>query len=105
MRIICVIPARGGSKGIPRKNLRFLLNKPLIHYVIENAKRTRLINYIVVSTDDEIISDIARTYKVHIVRRPKILAEDHVTLDPVVYHAVKTVERRNRIKFDIVVDR
>lgn len=103
MNVICVIPARGGSKGIPRKNIRFLLNKPLISYVIEAAKKCRYINYIVVSTDDELISYVAHFHKVHVIKRPKRLSQNHIPIDPVVYHTVNLLEKRKNVKFDVVV--
>ncbi len=57
--ILAVIPARGGSKGVPRKNIKELAGKPLIHYAIENARQSRYITRAIVSTDDQEIADVA----------------------------------------------
>ncbi|WP_147534489.1 cytidylyltransferase domain-containing protein [Bacillus marasmi] len=102
-KILCVIPARGGSKGIPRKNVRFLCGKPLIGYSITNAKNSKYNLDIVVSTDDDEIERIALSYGVSIIKRPKELALDHITLDPVIYHAACEMENRKRITYDYVI--
>ncbi len=91
-KVLVVIPARGGSKGIPRKNVRLLAGRPLIAYAIEAAKRARRVDRIVVTTDDEEIAAVARRYGAEVVMRPPELAGDEVTLDPVIFHAVQTVE-------------
>lgn len=102
MRIIAIIPARGGSKGIPRKNVRLMNNMPLISYAIRTALRTDLIDDVLVSTDDEEIANISRMYGAKVVIRPENLATDAVTLDPVVHHAVKCYEEENE-NVDIVI--
>ena len=61
-KIIAVIPARGGSKGLPRKNIKPLLGKPLIAWTIEQAKKSRYTDKVVVSTEDEEIAEISRKY-------------------------------------------
>jgi len=103
MKVIVIIPARGGSKGIPRKNLRLLNKKPLIWYPINIAKRSIYNPDIVVSTDDTEIGEVAYLFGARKLKRPKDLAADDVTLDPVVYHAVVEMERRKHIKYDLVV--
>lgn len=75
-RVIAVIPARGGSKTIPYKNIKPLLGKPLIGWTIEVAKRVSLIDRIVVSTDDEQIASVAKGYGVEVMERPRHLAQD-----------------------------
>ena len=96
-----MIPARGGSKGIPRKNVRFLRGRPLISYTIETAKRCCGIDRIVVSTDDEEIAHVAKTFGCEVVMRPPELAADDIPLDPVVIHnAVSTVEKKDGQCFD-----
>lgn len=102
MRIIAVIPARGGSKGIPRKNIRLMDGKPLIAYAIENAQKTGMIENVLVSTDDEEIADISRMYGAKVIERPEKLGGDSVTLDPVIYHAVNAYEAENGA-VDIVI--
>ena len=99
-KMIAIIPARGGSKGIPRKNIKLLSGKPLIAYAIETAMNSRYIDNVVVSTDDEEIAEIAKAYGAKIIMRPQALAEDHVPLDPVIYHAVTAVERDEDLQYD-----
>ena len=60
MRNLCIIPARGGSKRIPRKNVKLFLGKPMLAYSIETATKSGLFNEIMVSTDDEEIAEVAR---------------------------------------------
>lgn len=103
MRILAVIPARGGSKGIPRKNVRLIHGKPLIYYAIHNALQCPMIDDCVVSTDDDEIRDIASAYGAKVIKREDALAEDQVTLDPVVYDAVNKIEKTNNISYDIVI--
>lgn len=91
-KIIAVIPARGGSKGIPKKNLKLLAGKPLITYTFEKLSSIDLIDKIVLTTDCEEIIYLARRYpKIEIVKREGNLASDKVTLDPVIFDAVKKV--------------
>lgn len=93
-RILAVIPARAGSKGIPHKNYKNFDGKPLICYAIENALASRHVTDVVVTTDDAVVKDIARKFEgVNVVDRPSELAGDKVTLDGVVYHAVKEFEQ------------
>lgn len=103
MNILAVIPARGGSKGIPRKNVRLIAGKPLISYSIECALNSKYNLDIVVSTDDEEIARIAELNNVQVINRPETLASDKITLDPVIYHAMSTLESDNQKKYDIVV--
>lgn len=88
---LAVIPARGGSKRIPRKNIRPFAGKPMIAYAINAAKRTGLFDHIVVSTDDAEIAEVARMYgaETPFVRAPE-LSDDHTPTVPVV---VDTIER------------
>ena len=103
MEILAVIPARGGSKGIPRKNMRLLNGKPLIYYQLKNALKSKYIDDIVVTSDDEDILDYASNYDVYLRKRPSELAKDDVTLDPVIYDAVNYMENMLMKKYDIVV--
>lgn len=93
-RIIAFIPARGGSKGIPGKNLMYLEKKPLISYTIEAARQCTYIDRIVVSTDSEEIAHVARQYGAEIpFMRPRWLAEDNSkTIDAVIYTLDKLEE-------------
>lgn len=104
-KILIVIPARGQSKGIPRKNLRLMAGKPLISYAIDIALRLKSIYNadVAVDTDDLEIAEVVSGYGVEVVMRPESLAGDAVTLDPVIYHATKEMETRQQIKYDIVI--
>src|SRR3989337_3606707 len=87
--VLAVIPARGGSKGIFRKNIALLGGKPLIAYSIIAALRSRLIDRIVVSTDDEEIADIAKHYGAEVpFMRPKEMAGDRASVSDAVEHTV-----------------
>lgn len=103
MNALAIIPARGGSKGIPRKNVRLMVGKPLISYSIENALNSRFDIDVVVSTDDEEIARLASSNGARVVMRPKRLATDFVTLDPVIFHALNEVEKEKQIKYDVVI--
>lgn len=101
--VLVVIPARGGSKTIPRKNLRLLAGRPLISYVIETVRRSRHRPTVVVSSEDPEILAIASQLGVRTHERDPSLAGDDVTLDPVVLAAVQDAERVLNATFDIVV--
>ncbi len=89
MRLLCVIPARGGSKGVPRKNLRVLAGRPLLAWTVAQALAARPAMDVVVSTDDEEIAQVAREAGalVPFVRPPE-LARDDTPTEPVVRHAI-----------------
>ena len=79
MKPVCIIPARGGSKGIPRKNIRKIGGKPLIAYTIMKAKKSKIFSHIVVSTEDKEIALIAKRYGAEVpFMRPKYLATDSI---------------------------
>lgn len=101
--VIAIIPARGGSKGIPRKNIRLLRGKPLITYVIEKALSSKYIDTVAVSTENEEIANVSLISGAEVILRPQELAEDNITLDPVVFHAVKTIEEKENSIYDFVV--
>ncbi len=103
LRILAVIPARGGSKGIPRKNVRFMNGKPLVSYSIQNALNSTYNLDVVVSTDDEEIKRISLLYGANVIDRPKRLAEDFVTLDPVIHHALLEMEKKHGARYDLVI--
>ncbi len=102
-QVLAVIPARGGSREIPRKNLRLLNGKPLIFYQIRNATESKHITDVVVTSERRIILDYASSFRVHIRERPDELAGDRVTLDPVVYDATEFMENKLGKRYDIVV--
>ena len=87
---LCVIPARGGSKRIPRKNIKEFCGKPMIAYSIEAAKESGLFDKIVVSTDDEAIANLARSLGADVpFMRPRELSDDHTATIPVIAHAIR----------------
>ena len=102
--ILCIIPARGGSRGLPGKNIKNLLGKPLIAYSIEQAKKSKYIDRIIVSTEDEQISETARAYDAEVpFKRPVDLARDDSSTIDVLLHAMKWMEDTAHYRFDIVV--
>jgi N-acylneuraminate cytidylyltransferase/CMP-N,N'-diacetyllegionaminic acid synthase len=102
---ICTILARGGSKGVPGKNLRPLAGKPLIAHSIEQARAARLFDAIAVSSDSAEILKVAEDYGAGFaVRRPDAMATDTAAKLPAVQHCVTDVERKTGKTFDLVVD-
>lgn len=103
MNILAIIPARGGSKGIIRKNLRLLNQKPLISYQIANAVNSQFITDVVVTSDSNEILDYSSNFPVHLRKRPADLADDKTTLDPVVNDATLYMEQEKDTEYDVVV--
>jgi len=102
-KVVAIIPARGGSKGVPRKNIRDLAGKPLIAYTIEAAKKSGYVDRLIVSTDDEEIATISKSYGVEVpFMRPAELATDEAPTLSVIQHAVKFLEIEGS-KIDIVI--
>ncbi len=97
MSNLAIIPARGGSKRIPRKNIRDFLGKPIIAYSIETALESGLFNEVMVSTDDENIADIAKKYgaKVPFMRSAKN-ADDYATTVDVLVEVLQTYQQRGK---------
>ncbi len=89
--VIGLIPARGGSKGIPRKNLTGLCGKPLIGWTIDAAKNCRTIDRVVVSSEDEEILEISSGLGAEIVKRPPELATDLAGSDGLIAHAIHSL--------------
>jgi pseudaminic acid cytidylyltransferase len=98
---VAVIPARGGSKRIPRKNIKPFAGKPLIAYAIEAAKASGIFSDVVVSTDDEEISKVAQGYGASVpFMRPPALSDDYAGTTEVIAHATTELERSSH--FDAV---
>jgi CMP-N,N'-diacetyllegionaminic acid synthase len=95
---LAIIPARGGSKRLPRKNLLDLCGKPLIAWSIEAALKSKYISKVIVSSDDEEILNIAKEYKADFIKRPDELASDTATTFDALKHTLKNVG-----KYDYVV--
>ena len=103
-KILSIIPARGGSKGIPRKNIRFMNGNPLIAYIIKTSISSSYIDKTIITTDDEEISNLSYLYGANaVVSRPSKLADDNTTLDPVIYHACKNYQEQEGENFDIII--
>jgi CMP-N-acetylneuraminic acid synthetase len=103
-RVLALIPARGGSKGLPRKNIREFLGRPLVQWSIDAAIKSSLVQRIVVSTDDPEVADIARGGGAEVpFLRPPELAGDEVTDLPVFQHALEWLRTNEDYVPDVVV--
>lgn len=88
--ILAIIPARGGSKGIPRKNIKDLAGKPLIAWTIEEAKKSKYITRLILSSDDDEIIEVAKKYGCEVpFKRPKEIAQDQTSGMEPVLHAIQ----------------
>ena len=102
--VLAVIPARGGSKGVPRKNLQNICGKPLIAYSIEAAKGVSRLTDIIVSTEDEEIAQVAVDHGADVpFMRPAELAEDLTPTFPVIMHALEQMEAARAAEYDAVL--
>ena len=105
MKPICFIGARGGSKGVPRKNIRLLAGKPLIAYTIESALDSKIFNHVIVSTEDKEIAKVARKYGAKVpFTRPKKLATSSAGMADVIVHGINELQSLG-YDFDIIVNR
>jgi len=103
MRIVAIIPARGGSKSIHKKNLIDFCGKPLLGWSIEQAMACALVNEIYVSTEDEEIAATSRKYGAEVIQRPARLATDTARSEEALLHAIDNIEQENGRNVDIVV--
>ena len=103
-KILGIIPARGGSKGIPNKNIKLLGGKPLISYTIEAALESKFLTDFIVSTDSELIKEVSLGYgaKVPFIR-PLELSHDKALAIPTVQHAVKSFEKIVGHQYDYII--
>ncbi|RBQ26573.1 MULTISPECIES: pseudaminic acid cytidylyltransferase [Arcobacteraceae] len=102
LNCIAIIPARGGSKRIPKKNIKEFHGKPLISYSIEIAIKSKLFSKVIVSTDDEEIASIARNYGADIpFIRPKELSDDFIGTGEVINHAIEFLKTQGE-KIDFI---
>jgi N-acylneuraminate cytidylyltransferase len=92
--VLAVVPARGGSRGIPGKNIHQLRGRPLLSYTIDEAKRARLLDRIVVSTEDPAIAAVAASLGTEVIPRPTELATDTAPTELALIHAVESVRAR-----------
>ncbi|MBQ7286905.1 MAG: acylneuraminate cytidylyltransferase family protein [Candidatus Gastranaerophilales bacterium] len=102
MEILSIIPARGGSKGIKRKNLKPILNKPLVAYSIEASLKSKYITKTIVSSEDSEILEVSKQYGAEVIVRPDELAADETKTAPVMLQVLEELEKQN-YKADYVV--
>jgi N-acylneuraminate cytidylyltransferase len=101
--ILAIIPARGGSKGIPKKNIRPIAGKPLLAYSIEQAWGTPSITRVVVSTDDPEIKAVAQTYRAEVVDRPAEISGDTASSESALLHVLDHLRQQEGYEPDLVV--
>ncbi len=99
MKIISIIPARGGSKGLPKKNIKKFLNKPLICHSIEYSQSSKNVTETYVSTDDPEIKRISIEYNAKVITRPKNISGDGATTESAIEHAISKID----INPDIII--
>lgn len=102
MKILAIIPARGGSKGVPKKNSKLLNGIPLLEYAIVAAQKSKLITEILVNSDDDVILEIAQKNKVNCLKRASELATDTTPSIDVVVDTLNQLEKQNKI-YDAVI--
>lgn len=105
MKYLIVVPARGGSKGIPKKNIYPLVGKPLLSYTLEVIQRAGLADTdVAVSTDSEEIAEVARSFSgVEVVHRPAEIAGDRASTEAALLHALDMMQERYGVKYDAVL--
>ena len=103
MNIVSIIPARGGSKSIPRKNIKIIGGSPLIKYSIDYSLECALVSKTVVSSEDEEILRYAKKFNAQVLKRPANLAKDLTQDFPVIEHALYTLEKKFLKKIDFLV--
>ena len=101
--ILSIIPARGGSKGIPRKNLKKILDKPLIAYTIEASLKSKYITRTMLSSEDDEILSVAKEFGSEVIKRPDELAQDVTKTIPVMIDVVTRLKEKEDYKPDYVV--
>lgn len=101
-KILALIPARGGSKGVPDKNIKKLLEKPLILHTIDFARECNLFDDIIVSTDGSKIIDLCKKHQCEIIERPKYLSEDGSLVIDAIHYTIEELKKSNR-EYDIIV--
>jgi len=94
-KCVAIIPARGESKRIPRKNIKDFFGKPLIAYSIETALNSKLFDKIIVTTDDQEIMNIAKEYGAQTYKRPEYLADDFTATQPVIDNVLEYLKKNN----------
>jgi CMP-N-acetylneuraminic acid synthetase len=104
VKTLAIIPARAGSRGVPRKNIRELLDKPVVAYTMEAALAAMSVDRIVVTTDDSYVKEIAREYDIPVIDRPEYLASDSAKIDDVMRHCcVELSKTQNDVPNNVVL--
>jgi len=103
LKILGIIPARGGSKGIPRKNILSIAGKPLIAYTIEAAYKSKYIDKLVLSSEDEEILAVAEKYGIQTIKRPISLAKDRSRIEGVILHALAYLKKTENYLPDVII--
>lgn len=103
IRTVALIPARGGSKSIPRKNIRPVAGKPLIAHIIESARQADSVNRLIVSTDDAEIAAVAQQYGAEVVCRPTDLSGDTASSETALLHALEHLRQTEGVLPDLLV--
>ena len=103
MNILSIIPARGGSKGIPSKNIVKINNKPLLYYTVEASLKSKFVNRTIVSTDDKKIEKVASSLGAEVIIRPKKLANDTIGLEPAINHVLDHLKTNENYIPDIIL--
>ena len=103
-KILCVLQVRGGSKGVPKKNIRKVNGKPLMNWTIESAKKSGIFESIWVSSDSDEILEVGRKADVNTMKRPDELSGDEVLSVDSLYWAVEQIEELKQDKYDYVVE-
>ncbi len=96
--IVAIIPARVGSKGLPKKNIIPLKGKPLIVYTIESAWQSNVVKDVFVTTDSKEIAEIAHAHKAKVINRPADISHDTASTEAALIHAVKVIEQEHHWK-------
>ena len=102
-KVLAVIPARGESKNIPRKNIKLLAGKLLLLYTVDEARKSSYIDRLIVSTDDDEIAEIASRYDVEVIMRPPAYATDTAPTELALIHVVETLREDEDYEADVVV--
>ena len=103
MKILSIIPARGGSKGIPLKNIVKLNKKPLLYYSINGSLNSKLIDRTIVSTDNQKISNYAKKLHTEVISRPKNLSGDHASIESVGIHVLNYLSKKENYVPDAII--
>ena len=102
-RVVAIIPARGGSKGVPRKNVLPLAGKPLIAYSIGHCSSSKYISDVYVSTDDKEIASVSKQYGASIIHRPADLCQDESSSESAIEHALEAFTQENGTLPELIV--